>query len=52
MSQVITMCIGGAGVNIGKSALELSAAEHAIGSDGLLIGDEEEKRRTEDQANH
>ena len=51
MSQIITIGVGGAGVNIGKAALELSAEEHGIGYDGYLEGDEE-MRRTEEDVNH
>ena len=40
MSSVISICIGGAGVNIGKSCLELNAEEHGIGADGFLIDEE------------
>ena len=36
MSQVITLNIGGAGVNLGKAALELATEEHGIGLDGYL----------------
>ena len=45
------MSVGGAGVNIGKAALELSAKEHGIGMDGFLVGDED-TRRAQDSANH
>ena len=48
MSQIITINVGGAGVNIGKAALELSAEEHGIGYDGYLEGDEEVRRIEED----
>ena len=44
MSQVITIGIGGAGVNLGKVALELSAEEHGIGHDGFFVGDEDATR--------
>lgn len=47
MSQIITINIGGAGVNIGKAALELSAEEHGIGYDGFFKGDEEARRESE-----
>ena len=36
MSQVITVNIGGTGVNLGKASLELNAAEHGIGLDGYF----------------
>ena len=45
MSSVITVNLGGAGVNIGKAAIELTADEHRIGlDDGILLGDEELRR--------
>ena len=47
MSQIITINIGGAGVNIGKAALELSAEEHGIWYDGFFKGDEEARRASE-----
>ena len=40
MSQVITINIGGTGVNLGKASLELNAAEHGIGLDGYLKDEE------------
>lgn len=48
MSQIITINVGGAGVNIGKAALQLSAKEHGIGFDGYLKGDESARRSQED----
>ena len=40
MSQVITVNIGGTGVNLGKACLELNAAEHGIGLDGYFKDEE------------
>lgn len=37
MSQVITLNVGGAGVNIGKACVELNVKEHGIGPDGFLL---------------
>ena len=45
MSQVISISVGGAGVNIGKEAIKLNAEEHGIGYDGFLEDEEY-------QANH
>ena len=39
MSQVITVSLGGGGINMGKEALELSAKEHGIDMDGYSIND-------------
>ena len=40
MSAVISMCIGGTGVKIGKACMELNAEEHGIGADGFLKDEE------------
>ena len=52
MSQIITINIGGAGVNLGKAALELSCQEHGIGHDGYLTGDEQTRRIQDEIAHH
>merc|ERR1719469_603073 len=36
MSSVISVCIGGAGVKVGKAALEVNAEEHGLGADGFF----------------
>ena len=46
MSSVITVCLGGAGVNMGKSWLELTAEEHGLGPDGFFK-DEDVARSTD-----
>ena len=40
MSQVITVNVGGTGVNLGKASLELNTAEHGIGLDGYFKDEE------------
>ena len=40
MSSVISVCIGGTGVKLGKAALELNAEEHGIAPDGFLKDEE------------
>ena len=46
MSSVISVCLGGTGVNIGKACLEVSAEEHGLSSDGFFV--DEEKARSAD----
>ena len=46
MSSVISICIGGSGIKIGKAALEVNAMEHGIDPDGFFK-DEEASRRAE-----
>ena len=50
MSQLITINIGGTGVKLGKSALELSTAEHGIGIDGFFT--DENAARAADVNHH
>ena len=37
MSQIISIHLGGAGINIGKACLELNSEEHGIGPDGFFV---------------
>ena len=46
MSAVISMCIGGTGVKIGKACMELNAEEHGIGSDGFFKDEEAARSAT------
>ena len=49
MSQVLTIGVGGAGVNLTKAALIESAKEHGIGYDGLF---HDESMREKDVNHH
>ena len=44
--SVISVNLGGAGVNIGKACIERNAQEHGIGTDGFFI-DEDAARTTD-----
>ena len=48
--SVISVNIGGAGVNIGKACLEVSAEEHGLGTDGFFI--DEDVARSSDINHH
>ena len=37
MSEVISIGVGGAGINLAKSAMIQNAREHSIGYDGLML---------------
>ena len=40
MSSVISVCIGGTGVKVGKACLELNAEEHGLSADGFFKDEE------------
>ena len=46
MSSVISVCLGGTGVNIGKACLELNAEEHGLAPDGFFVDEDKARSAT------
>ena len=51
MSEIVSLYIGGAGVNIGKEVLSLYAKEHGLAPDGFQLNDEAPEDSLENVAN-
>ena len=52
MSEVITIGVGGTGINLAKSAMIQNAREHSIGYDGLIADELANRPPSQDINNH